>query len=176
MALFLFFWGGGVMGINELISVLQKYKHAVIKRCLLTYCYEYFVYASLLIVQIILDKHTWEAWFLDVKSIPHFCNFSNINDKKHGRVSSHTYAIYFTYICYMCDPIRCSVDTKQSHVSFKANRSWLDLMLRHGHLLFLSMMTSSNKNIFRPPVNSRTKASDTELCCFLWSASELTVE
>ena len=49
------------------------------------------------------------------------------------------------------------------------------------------MMTSSNGNIFRvtghlcveftgPRWIPRTKASDTVLWCFLWSASELTVE
>ena len=54
---------------------------------------------------------------------------------------------------------------------------------RHGAFYALTMMTSSNGNIFRatghlcgeftgPRWIPRTKASDAELWCFLWSASE----
>ena len=71
----------------------------------------------------------------------------------------------------------------------------LDEMIARGHcswfigakLLSQPMMTSSNGNIFRvtghlcgefngPRWISRTKASDAELWCFIWSASESTVE
>ena len=57
---------------------------------------------------------------------------------------------------------------------------------RH-HITLSAMMTSSNGNIFRvnghlcgeftgPRLLPRTKASDAELWCYLWSASEQTLE
>ena len=59
--------------------------------------------------------------------------------------------------------------------------------LFHWHWANICMMTSSNGNLFRvtghlcgeftgPRWISRTKASDAELWCFLWSASEKTIE
>ena len=65
------------MDINELTSVLHKYKTPVTECCILTCCWENLVCIRHLIVKIMPEKHVWGTNFLMSDSLYVFQLFEN---------------------------------------------------------------------------------------------------
>ena len=107
--------------------------------------------------------------------------------------SNECWLAWKTYICPYCLADTKSQTRRYVHIFFRRNSLiivfemkmfWMVCALKYIFVLQdLTMMTSSNGRIFRvtghvcgeftgPRWMPRTKASDAELWCFLWSASE----